>query len=157
MAKFRLETRGRNPTQSGARAAGIVERLQIGKHIALRRGPGGILPQVNPLTLKTAEEVFGNGVIVGITSAGHALADTIGHQPFPTGPGRILHTPVTVEDKPFWRLAAAVCHFQGRKRQLRVDPPRDLKQALRMRTPQSSWYTGLLRLPDKASLRFSQL
>ena len=83
MAKFRLETRGRNPTQSGARAAGIVERLQIGKHIALRRRPGGILPQVNPLTLKTAEEVFGNGVIVGITSAGHALADTIGHQPFP--------------------------------------------------------------------------
>ena len=113
----------------------------------------GLLPQVNPLTLKTAEEVFGNGVIVGITSAGHALADTIGHQPFQIGPGRILHTPVTVEDKPFWRLAAAVCHFQGRKRQLRVDPPRDLKQALRMRTPQSSWYTGLLRLPDKASLR----
>ena len=42
----------------------------------------GLLPQVNPPTLKTAEEVFGNGVIVGITSAGHALADTIGHQPF---------------------------------------------------------------------------
>ena len=74
-------------------------------------------------------------------------------------PNRQTHrtAPQTWWDTAFWRLAAAVCHFQGRKRQLRADPPRDLKQALRMRTPQSSWYTGLLRSPDKASLRFSQL
>ena len=41
MAKFRLKTRGRDPTQSGVREAGIVERLQMGKYIALRRRPGG--------------------------------------------------------------------------------------------------------------------
>ena len=53
---------------------------------------------MDQLTLETAEEVFGNGVIVGVSFAGHALADAIGIQPFPVGLGRILHAPVTVEE-----------------------------------------------------------
>ena len=68
---------------------------------------------MDQLTLETAEEVFGNGVIVGVCSAGHTLADAIGIQPFPVGLGRILHPPVTVEDQLLCRLAAAVCHVQG--------------------------------------------
>ena len=77
---------------------------------------------MDALTLETAEEVFGNGVIVGVSSAGHALADAIGIQPFPVGLGRILHPSVTVEDQPLCRLAAAVCHVQGGQGELCVDP-----------------------------------
>ena len=43
VAQLSLKTRGREPTQSGVRAEGVVESSQIGKHIVLRRSAGRIL------------------------------------------------------------------------------------------------------------------
>ncbi len=42
-ASFSLKTRGSNPAQGGMWAHGVIESLQIGKHIVLGSCPGGIL------------------------------------------------------------------------------------------------------------------
>lgn len=83
------------------RTDSVVEGLQIGKHIVLSRCSRRVLLDMDQLAFETAEEIFGHGVVVGVTPAGHALADAVRLQPFPVGPGGILHALVAVEDKVF--------------------------------------------------------
>ena len=128
VAKLRLETGGRNPTQSGERAEGIVERLPIGKHIALRRRPGGILPQADQLTLEAAEEVFGNGVVVRIILAGHALTDTEVCKLQTVRQGGILGAALRVEDQAGQRAAVPHSHIQCGKGEICADAVRKRSQ-----------------------------
>ena len=78
--------------------ASIIEALDVGKHVGLRLGAGGVMREMDQLTFKAAEEIFGHGVVVGITPAGHALTDAISLQALPVGSGRVLDAAVTVED-----------------------------------------------------------
>ena len=106
------------------RAEGIVEGFQIEEDVVASGSSGRIEFQVDKFTFKAAEEIFGNGVIIGIASSGHALADTIGRQTVTKGLGGILHAAVTVEDEIPSGLAAAVSHVQSGQRQLCVNPIR---------------------------------
>ena len=121
-AEVRLEAFRRNPPQSGMRAHGVVEGLQIGKNVCARSCARGILLQVDEFAFQTAEEVLGNGVVVGIAPAGHALPDAIGFQSLPVGSGCVLNAAVAVENQTRRGLPAAVCHLQSRQRQVCVDP-----------------------------------
>lgn len=103
------------------RPDGVVEGLQIGEHISLSAGPGGVVVEVNQLALEAAEEIFRHGVVVGIALAGHALPDPIGIQLRPKGRRRILDAPITVKDEPLGRFAAAYGHAEGFQRQRSVD------------------------------------
>ena len=78
---------------------GIVECLYVGEYIRLGTGSGGIVLEVNQLTLETAEEIFCHSVVVGIALAGHALPDSIGLQPLSEGHCGVLAPPVTVKDE----------------------------------------------------------
>ena len=117
-----LEARERNPDQGGLRAKGVVESLPINKDVVLRGGSGRGMPEMNAFTFETAEEVFSNGVVIGITFAGHTLTNAMGLQTVTIGPGSILNALVTVEDQAHRGLAAAVGHVQSRRRQLRINP-----------------------------------
>ena len=81
------------------RAEGIVEGFQIEEDVVAGGSSGRIQFQMDEFTLQTAEEIFSNGVIIGIASTGHALADTMGRQAVTKGFGGILHAAVTVEDE----------------------------------------------------------
>ena len=105
--KLRLELCGRNPAQSGMRAEGIIEGFQIEEYVVAGGSPGRIQFQVDAFRFQAAEEILSNGVIIGIASTGHTLADTIGRQAVTKGPGGILHAAVTVEDEALRGLAAA--------------------------------------------------
>ena len=65
---MRLELCGRNPAQSGMRADGIVEGFQIEEDAVASGGSGRIAFQVDEFTFQAAEEIFSNGVIIGIAS-----------------------------------------------------------------------------------------
>ena len=106
------------------RAEGIVESFQIEEDVVASGSSGRIQFQVDEFTFKAAEEIFSNGVIIGIASTGHALADTIGRQTAKKGLGGILHAALTVEDEPLRGLAAAVSYAQSGQRQLSVNPVR---------------------------------
>ena len=106
------------------RAEGIVEGFQIEEDVVASGSSGRIQVQVDEFTFQAAEEIFSNGVIIGIASTGHALADTIGRQTVTKGLGGILHAAVTVEDETLRGLTAAVSHIQSGQRQLSVNPIR---------------------------------
>ena len=116
----RIEAVGRNPAPSGMRAHGVVEGLQIGKNVCVRSCARGILLQVDEFAFQTAEEVLGNGVVVGIAPVGHTLPDAIGFQSLPVGSGCVLNAAVTVEDQVRRRFPPAVCHLQSRQRQMGI-------------------------------------
>ena len=95
---------GGNPPQSGMRADCVIEDLQIGKNVCVRSCARGILLQVDEFAFQTAEEVLGNGIVVGIAPAVHALPDAIGFQSLPVGSGCVLNAAVTVENQARRRL-----------------------------------------------------
>lgn len=100
---------------------GVVEGLYVGEYIRLGAGSGGIVLEVDQLTLEAAEEIFCHGVVVGLALAGHALPDSIGLQPLSEGDRGVLDAPVTVKDEsPGW-LAAACCHVESFQSQRSVD------------------------------------
>ena len=100
---------------------GVVEGLYVGEYIRLGAGSGGIVLEVDQLTLEAAEEIFCHGVVVGLALAGHALPDSIGLQPLSEGHCGVLDAPVTVKDESLGWLAAACCHVEGFQSQGSVD------------------------------------
>ena len=74
-------------------ADGIVKDFEIGKYVVLCSCPCRIVLEVDQLTLKAAEEVLRNSVVIGVAAAGHSLPDAIGFQALPVGPVGILDTP----------------------------------------------------------------
>ena len=54
-------------------ADGIVKGFEIGKDVVLCCSPCGVVLEVDQFTLEAAEEVLRNGVVIGVTAAGHAL------------------------------------------------------------------------------------
>ena len=68
---------------------GVVEALNVCKHVSLCFGAGGIVLEVDQLTLETAKEIFSHGIVVGITPAGHALADAVDSQTLAVGFGGV--------------------------------------------------------------------
>ena len=71
-------------------ADGVVKGFEIGKDIVLCSCPCRIVLEVDQLTLEATEEVLPNGVVIGVTAAGHALPDAVGFQTLPVAPGGIL-------------------------------------------------------------------
>ena len=102
-------------------ADGVVENFEIGKHIVLCSSPGRVVLEVDQLTLKAAEEVLRNGVVIRVAAAGHALPDAIGFQALPVGPGGILDAPVAVKNQTPGGFTAAIRHIQGCQRQPGID------------------------------------
>ena len=100
---------------------GIVECLYVGEYIRLGAGSGGIVLEMDQLTLEAAEEIFCHGVVVGLALAGHALPDSIGLQPLSEGHCGVLDAPVTVKDESLGWLAAAYRHVEGFQSQGSVD------------------------------------
>src|SRR5699024_3569888 len=98
-------------------ADGIVKGFEIGKYVVLCSCPCRIVLEVDHLTLKAAEEVLRNGVVIGVAAAGHALPDTIGFQALPVAPGGILDTPVAVKNQTSGGLTPTILHIQGCQRQ----------------------------------------
>ena len=106
-------------------ADGVVKGFEIGKDIVLCSCPCRIVLEVDQLTLEAAEEVFRNGVVIGIAAAGHALPDAVGIQTLPVGPGGILDTPVAVKNQTSGGLTAAIRHIQCCQRQPGIDSVRE--------------------------------
>ena len=97
-------------------ADGVVKGFEIGKDIVLCSCPCRIVLEVDQLTLKAAEEVLRNSVVIGVAAAGHTLPDTIGFQALPVGPGGILDAPVAVKNQTSGGLTATIRHIQGCQR-----------------------------------------
>ena len=55
--------------------------------------------EMDAFTLETAEEVFGNSVVVGVALAGHALAEAKNREVLAESTSGILDAAVRVEDK----------------------------------------------------------
>ena len=106
-------------------ADGVVKGFEIGKDIVLCSCPCRIVLEVDQLTLKAAEEVLRNSVVIGVTAAGHTLPDAIGFQALPVGPGGILDAPVAVKNQTSGGLAAAIRHIQCCQRQPGIDSVRE--------------------------------
>ena len=102
-------------------ADGVVKVFEIGKDTVPCSCPCRIVLEVDQLTLEAAEEVFHNGVVIGVTAAGHALPDIIGFQTLPVGLGGILDAPVTVKNQTSGGLTAAIRHIQCCQRQLGIN------------------------------------
>src|SRR5699024_115810 len=102
-------------------ADGIVKDFEIGKYVVLCSCPCRIVLEVDQLTLKAAEEVLRNSVVIWVTAAGHALPDAIGFQTLTVAPGGILDTPVAVKNQTSGGFAAAIRHIQCCQRQLGID------------------------------------
>ena len=103
------------------RADSVVEGFEIGKYVVLCSSPCRVVLKVDQFTLEAAEEVLRNGVVIGVTAAGHALPDAVGFQTLPVGPGGILDTPVAVKNQTLGRFTAAIRHIQSCQRQLGID------------------------------------
>ena len=121
-AEVRLEAFRRNPPQSGMRAHGVVEGLQIGKNVCVRGRARVILLQVDEFTFQTAEEVLRDSVVVGIALSGHTLLNSQLFQTEAKSSGSILYASVAVEDQPCARTLPGYCHIQGIQSKLCVDP-----------------------------------
>ena len=106
-------------------ADGVVKGFEIGKDIILCCSPCGVVLEVDQLTLKAAEEVLRNGVVIRIAATGHALPDAVGFQTLPVAPGGILDTPVAVKNPTSGGLTAAIRHIQCCQRQPGIDSVRE--------------------------------
>ena len=67
---------------------------------------------MDAFTLETAEEVFGNGVVVGVALTGHALAEAKIREVLAESTSSILDTAVRVEDEAFGRAVASDSHVK---------------------------------------------
>lgn len=69
--------------------------------MVLGHGSRGAMFEVDQITFEAAEEVFCNGVVIEITTAGHALPDAAGFQVLLVSPGGILDALVAVKNQTF--------------------------------------------------------
>ena len=67
---------------------------------------------MDAFTLETAEEVFGNSVVVGVALAGHALAEAKIREVLAESTSSILDAAVRVEDEAFGRAVASHSHVK---------------------------------------------
>ena len=75
------------------------------------------MAQVDTLTFETTEEVFCNGVVVGVALTGHTLAEMKVEQTLTVSVGGVLDTAVRVEYEAGMRLTAPDSHIEGIKRE----------------------------------------
>ena len=68
--------------------------------------------QMDKLAFETTEEVFCNGVVVGVALAGHTLAEMKADQTLTVSVGGVLDAAVGVEDKAGVRLTAPDSHIE---------------------------------------------
>ena len=123
--KFSLKACRRTPAKGRMRTNGVVKGFEVGKYIVLCCSPCGVVLEVDQFTLEAAEEVLRNGVVIGVTAAGHALPDAVGFQTLPVDPGGILDTPVAVKNQTSGGLTSTIRHIQGCQRQLGIDSVRE--------------------------------
>lgn len=72
-------------------------------------------------TFETAEEVFSNGVVIGIALAGHALCNAEVDETQAVGAGRILDAAIGVEDEAGVGMAAADGRIESGEGEIRID------------------------------------
>ena len=82
---------------------------------------GGEMVQMDKLAFETTEEVFCNGVVVGVALAGHTLAEMKVEQTLTVSVGGILDAVVGVEDEAGVRLTAPDSHIEGIKREAGIN------------------------------------
>ena len=71
--------------------------------------------QVDTLAFETTEEVFCNGVVIGVALAGHTLAEMKVEQTLTVSVGGVLDATVGVEDETGVRLTTPDSHIEGIK------------------------------------------
>ena len=76
---------------------------------------------MDALALEAAEEVFSDGVVIGIALAGHALADAKIGKPLAVSAGGVLDAAVGVEDETRSGSAAPDGHSKGGEGEVCVD------------------------------------
>ena len=82
---------------------------------------GGEMAQVDTLAFETTEEVFCNGVVIGVALAGHTLAEMKVEQTLTVSVGGVLDTAVRVEYEAGMRLTAPDSHIEGIKREAGIN------------------------------------
>jgi hypothetical protein len=70
------------------------------------------MAQVDTLAFEITEEVFCNGVVVGVALTGHTLAEMKADQTLTVSVGGVLDAAVGVEDKAGVRLTAPDSHIE---------------------------------------------
>ena len=80
---------------------------------------------MDAFTFEAAEEVFSNSVVVGVTLAGHTLADTKIRQMQAVGVGGVLDATVRVEDEAGSRTASADGGIESGESDICVDAVRE--------------------------------
>ena len=80
---------------------------------------------MDAFTFEAAEEVFSNSVVIRVTLAGHALADTKIRQPQAIGTGGILDATVRVEDEAVGGTASTDGGIESGKGEICVDAVRE--------------------------------
>ncbi len=73
---------------------------------------GGEMTQVDTLAFETTEEVFCNGVVVGVTLTGHTLAEMKVEQTLTVSVGGVLDTAVEVDNEAVRRWTAILRAFE---------------------------------------------
>ena len=68
---------------------------------------------MDAFTFQTAEKVLGNSIVVGVTLAGHALADAKSSEGQTVSGSSVLDAAVGVEDEAGVRLTAPESHIEG--------------------------------------------
>ena len=79
------------------------------------------MAQMDTLAFEAAEEVLGNGIVVRVTLAGHALTDAKVIKALAVGGRGVLDAAVRVEDQAGLRLTALDSHVQGVQCQVGID------------------------------------
>ena len=81
------------------RAHRIVKSFDVSEYIHHSMFSGGEMVQMDKLAFETTEEVFCNGVVVGVALAGHTLAEIKVGQTLMVSVGSVLDAAVRVEDE----------------------------------------------------------
>ena len=97
------------------RAHRIVKSFDVSEYIHHSMFSGGEMAQVDTLAFETTEEVFCNGVVVGVALTGHTLAEMKVEQTLTVSVGGVLDAAVGVEDETGTRLTAPDSHIEGIK------------------------------------------
>jgi len=102
-----------DPAQGGVGSEGIIEGLNVSEDSGVSGAPGGKPLQMNHFTLEATEEIFSDSIVIGVTLAGHALANLKLGKCLPEGQGSILDTAIAVEDEAWCGTFPANRHFQS--------------------------------------------
>ena len=90
----------------------IVKSFDVSEYIHHSMFSGGEKTQVDTLAFETTEEVFCNGVVVGVTLTGHTLAEMKVEQTLTVSVGGVLDTAVEVDNEAVRRWTAILRAFE---------------------------------------------